>query len=86
MKNQLFKLLSYMLPKEKNITKNYYEILALLFNSNYAPITTKESIELFKEVSREFHNELNKRSLEAKIEIADIDEYYNTYYSRTKID
>lgn len=75
MKKQWFKMLSYLMPTEKNIIKNKHSILALLFNSEYQRLSTQEAIDLFKEVESEFYNELSKRNLDAEIELETISKF-----------
>jgi len=84
-KNLRLKFLKWFVPKETTIMDNKHIILKHLFSSDFQTLSTKESIELFKEVEAEFNRELSKRYIEAKIIIADIDEYNKEYLGQEKI-
>jgi len=77
MKKAYFNFLKWIFPNEKNIVKNKFDILSLLFNSENLQLSTKESIDLFKEVQTEFHQTLAKRSIDAQIVVADVEEYFD---------
>lgn len=76
MKKILLQLFSWFFPNEKDLVKNKYEILTLLFTSDHQNISSKDSILLMDSVKKEFDSELKKRYLEAQIEIEDIDTYF----------
>lgn len=84
-KNLRLKFLKWFVPKETTIMDNKHIILKHLFNSEFQELSTKESIELFKEVEAEFNRELSKRYIEAKIIIADIEQYNKEYLGQEKI-
>ena len=65
-----FRILSFFLPTEKNITKNKAEILNLLTHSEFKPLSVQESIELWRSVEQSFKAELTKRRKEAKQDVA----------------
>ena len=69
------KFLSWFIARETTIMDNKHIILKHLFSSDLQELSTKESIELFKEVEKEFNSELSKRYIEAQIIISDIDQY-----------
>lgn len=75
-KKTYFRLLAWFSPSEKDLVKNKYEILTLLFTSDYQSITSKESIVLMESVQKEFESELRKRYLNHHIEIEAIDTYF----------
>ena len=58
---------------------NKHIILKHLFSSDFQELSIKESIELFKDVEKDFNSELSKKYIEAQIIIADIDEYNKEY-------
>jgi hypothetical protein len=71
----IIKFFKWVVPKETSILDNKNNILKLLFSSEFQTLSTKESIDLFKDVESDFNKELSKRYINAQIEIADIDEY-----------
>jgi len=79
LKKLIIKFARWFVGTETTIVDNKYIILNHLFNSDFQTLSTKESIELFKEVETEFNRELSKRYIEAKIIIADIEEYNKEY-------
>lgn len=76
MRELLFKFLAWMFPSEKDLLKNKHLILRALFICEHKELSTEESLELFQSVQREFHRELQKRYLDAKIEAEFIDGYF----------
>jgi len=84
-KNLRLKFLKWFVPKETTIMDNKHIILKHLFSSDFQTLSTKESIELFKEVEAEFNRELSKRYIEAKIIIADIEEYNKEYQINSEV-
>jgi hypothetical protein len=75
-KRAFFKFLSWLIPSEKDFVKNKYIILQLLFTCEHQSITSKESIELFESVKKEFDSELEKRELHHKTEMESIQTYF----------
>lgn len=64
---------------------NKHIILKHLFSSDFQELSIKESIELFKDVEKDFNSELSKKYIEAQIIIADIEEYNKEYLGQEKI-
>lgn len=84
-KNLRLKFLKWFVVTETTIMDNKHIILKHLFNSDFQELSIKESIELFKEVEAEFNRELSKRYIEAKIIIADIEQYNKEYLLQEQI-
>ena len=77
MKNILLKFCKWLLPAEQSILESKHNILNNLFNSEFQPLTTKQSIDLFIEVENEFNEELQKRLALAEQEIINITQYFD---------
>jgi len=77
--------LKWLSPKETTIMDNKHIILKHLFSSDFQELSIKESIELFKDVEKDFNSELSKKYIEAQIIIADIEEYNKEYLGQEKI-
>jgi len=65
----------WFVPTDDKIKDNKDVIMNHLYNANFSPLTTEQSIELFAEVHREFLIELNKRLESAKEEQRVIENY-----------
>jgi hypothetical protein len=78
-KKIILRILKWLSPKETTIMDNKHIILKHLFSSDFQELSIKESIELFKDVEKDFNAELSKKYIEAQIIIADIEEYNKEY-------
>lgn len=77
MKKQILNLCKRLIPAEQSIIHNKYNILSQLFSSEFQSLPTKQSIDLFSEVKKDFTEELEKRLTMAEQEIINITEYFN---------
>lgn len=66
---------NWLIPTDDNVKDNKDVILKHLYNTNFNPLSTAQSIELFAEVHKEFLTELNKRLELAKEEQRVIEAY-----------
>jgi rRNA pseudouridine-1189 N-methylase Emg1 (Nep1/Mra1 family) len=66
---------NWLIPTDDKIKDNKDVIMKHLYHTNFSPLTTEQSIELFVEVHREFLVELNERLELAKEEQRVIENY-----------
>jgi len=71
-----FRLLAWFFPSEKDLVKNKYAILTLLFTCDHQSISSKETIQLINSVIEEVDTELKKRYTNHHVEIEAIDTYF----------
>lgn len=79
LKHWLFELIAGWMPDERpNPKKNEVEIMNLLLFSNFHPLTTKESIEIFKTVEAKFIKIIAERKINCKDELTSINNFDGT--------
>ena len=66
---------NWLIPTDDNVKDNKDVILKHLYNTNFNPLSTEQSIELFVEVHKEFLTELQTRLELAKEEQRVIENY-----------
>ncbi len=69
---------NWLIPTDDKLKDNKDVIMKHLYNTNFNPLSTAQSIELFVEVHGEFLTELNKRLELAKEEQRVIENYLSS--------
>lgn len=68
---------NWLIPTDDKIKDNKDIIMKQLYSTDFIPLSTAQSIELFREVEREFVIELNRRHEFAQEEIKVITQYFS---------